>query len=201
MLNTETGRNRSGLSKREILKHGLLGFAGLACVPAFIGTARASTRLSIPDAGTFNIAFRNIHTGESFSGAYRVGDRYLPEAFNRINMVLRDFRTGEIFPIDPRVMDILCSVHYRTGTAEPFEVLSGYRSPKTNAMLRATTEGVALNSLHLTGQAIDIRLPGFSTSRLRDVGVGMRAGGVGYYPKSDFVHMDTGRVRTWGGTV
>jgi uncharacterized protein YcbK (DUF882 family) len=198
MLINEPGQDAAGVSKRDVLKRGLLGFAGLCCIPPFIGSAQASTRLSIPDAGTFNIAFHNIHTGESFSGAYRVGDRYLPEAFRRINTVLRDFRTGEEFPVDPRVMDILCSVHYRSGAKGHFEVLSGYRSPKTNAMLRATTEGVARNSLHMTGQAIDIRLPGFSTHALRNVGIKLGAGGVGYYPKSDFVHMETGRVRVWG---
>lgn len=190
----------NGLSKREILKGGLLGLAGL-CASSCFGVAQAAGRLSLPDAGTFTISFRNQHTGESFSGAYRVGDRYLPEAFDKINYVLRDFRTGEIFPIDPRVMDILCSVRHRMSTDEAFEVLSGYRSPKTNAMLRATSEGVARNSLHLTGQAIDIRLPGYSTAGLRQAGIKLGAGGVGYYPKSDFVHMDTGKVRIWGAKV
>lgn len=188
------------VSKRQFLKGGLLGVAG-ACVPAFIGSAQAHSRLAIPDAGTFTIAFRNLHTGESFAGAYRVGDRYLPEAFAQINHVLRDYRTGEVFPIDPRTIDILCSVHYRMGASDPFQVLSGYRCPRTNAMLRATTEGVALNSLHLTGQATDIRLPGYNTAGIRDIGVKLGAGGVGYYPKSDFVHLDSGRVRQWHGSL
>ncbi len=197
MSDTYTERKSACVSKRDILKGCILGAAGMM-VPSFIGTAHATSRLAIPDAGTFNIAFLNAHTGDSFSGPYRVGDRYLPDAFDQINYVLRDFRTGEIFPIDPRVMDILCSVHYKAGAKQPFQVLSGYRSPKTNAMLRKNSEGVAKNSLHLTGQAIDIRLPEFSTRRLRDIGVKMGVGGVGYYPKSDFVHMDTGKVRIWG---
>jgi uncharacterized protein YcbK (DUF882 family) len=197
MPNDDDNRQVKGVSKRDILKNGLLGFVGLCVAPPFIGTAQASSRLAMPDLGTYKIAFHNVHTGESFSGAYRTGDRYLPEAFTRINKVLCDFRTGEIFPIDPRVMDILCSVHYHAHSKRPFEVLSGYRSPKTNSMLRATTEGVARNSLHMTGQAIDIRLPGCSTHHLRNVGAELAAGGIGYYPKSDFVHMDTGRVRTW----
>jgi uncharacterized protein YcbK (DUF882 family) len=197
MFDVTAGKQSSGLSKRQVLKGGLLAMAGM-CVPTFIGSAHATSRLALPDSGTFTISFRNQHTGDSFTGAYRVGDRYLPESFDKINYVLRDFRTGEIFPIDPRVMDILCSVRHRMSTDEPFEVLSGYRSPKTNAMLRATSEGVARNSLHLTGQAIDIRLPGYSTAGLRQAGVKLGAGGVGYYPKSDFVHMDTGKVRIWG---
>lgn len=187
----------SGLTKRQILKGGLWGVAGLMA-PSFIGTAHAA-RTPMPKTGTFNIAFRNTHTGESFSGPYRVGNKYLPDAFEDINNVLRDFRTGEVFPIDPRVMDILCSVKLQTGSSKPFQVLSGYRSPKTNAMLRGVSShtGVAKNSLHLTGQAIDIRLPGVKLADLRDVGYKLKAGGVGYYPKSDFVHMDTGRVRHW----
>jgi uncharacterized protein YcbK (DUF882 family) len=198
MLDVITGRTGAGISKRQLLKGGLMSAVGL-CIPAFIGSAQASARLAVPDAGTFNISFRNVHTNESFDGAYRVGDRYLPEAFQRINVVLRDFRQNEVFPIDPRVMDILCSVRYRTGTSVPFDVLSGYRSPQTNAMLRATSEGVAKNSLHMVGQAIDIHLPGYSLEALRDTGLQLGAGGVGYYPRSNFVHMDTGRVRTWHG--
>ncbi len=200
MSEVSTARRPAVFSKRDMLKCCVVG-AVAAVTPAFIGTAQAASRLSIPDAGTFNISLHNIHTGESFSGPYRVGDRYLPQAFDQINYVLRDFRTGEMFPIDPRVMDILCAAHFRAGTDRPFEVLSGYRSPKTNAMLRKNSEGVAKNSLHLTGQAIDIRLPEFSTKRLRDIGIKMGVGGVGYYPRSDFVHMDTGKVRTWGARV
>ena len=147
--------------------------------------------------GERRITFKNLHTGEAFSGVYRVGDKYLPDAFDRINLVMRDFRANEVFPIDPRVLDIMYTVHQMTGSSEPFGVLSGYRSPKTNAMLRKASTGVAKNSLHMTGQAVDVRLAGFSTTRLRDLAIGLKAGGVGYYRKSDFVHMDSGGVRTW----
>ncbi|MCB9991300.1 MAG: DUF882 domain-containing protein [Rhodospirillales bacterium] len=183
------------LTRRDIIKAGVLG--GLL-LPAMAAVPVQAARLAIPSsAGAMKIAFRNQHTGESFNGVYRVGDRYMPEAFEQINHVLRDFRTGEVFPFDPRVIDILYSVHEKSGSNEPYEVLSGYRSPKTNALLARNGDGVAQNSLHMTGQAIDIRLPGFSTKKLSDLGAGLRAGGVGYYRKSNFVHMDTGQVRRW----
>jgi len=183
------------LTRRDIIKAGVLG--GLL-LPALAAVPVQAARIAIPsNAGAFRISFRNQHTGESFNGVYRVGDRYMPEAFEQVNKVLRDFRTGEVFPIDPRVMDILYTVREKAGVNTPFEVLSGYRSPKTNALLAKAGEGVASNSLHMTGQAIDIRIPGFSTRKLSDLGASLKAGGVGYYPKSNFVHLDTGKVRRW----
>ena len=186
---------KKNVTRRDMLKAGALGGLLLATVA---GPAQAASRLVVPSgAGAMKIAFRNQHTGESFNGVYKVGDRYIPEAFTQINHVLRDFRTGEVFPIDPRVMDILFTVHDRIGAHAPFEVLSGYRSPKTNAMLARNTDGVAQNSLHMTGQAIDIRLPGYSTWKLFDLAAKLRTGGTGYYKKSNFVHLDTGEVRRW----
>ncbi len=145
----------------------------------------------------WEVSFRNAHTQESFSGVYRVGDQYLPDVFERLNYMLRDFRTGEAFPMDPRVIDIISMVQQGTGKTTSLEILSGYRTPKTNAMLRRISEGVARNSYHMYGQAIDIRMPGVSTKQLASVARGLRAGGVGYYPKSHFVHVDTGDLRSW----
>lgn len=179
-------------SRRQVLKTGLVGLlAGLA--PMAIPSATEAGR----SYAARRVAFRNAHTGESFSGVYRVGDKYLPDAFDRINYVLRDFRTGEAFPMDPRLIDILSHVHEGTKSRVKFEVLSGYRSPKTNAMLRRASSGVAKNSFHMYGQAIDIRLPDIRTSMLRNAARSIRAGGVGYYPRSNFVHVDTGQVRSW----
>jgi uncharacterized protein YcbK (DUF882 family) len=172
------------------------GLAAGAMLPLMAKPVLASP-FAPPRAQSYALSFQNIHTGEKFSGEYRVGNRYLPDAFEEINHVLRDFRTNEIFPIDPRVMDIIYQVHLKTGSKAPYEVLSGYRCPKTNAMLRKASTGVAKHSLHMVGQAIDVRLPGFSTAKLRDAARGLRAGGVGYYPASNFVHMDSGRVRHW----
>lgn len=180
------------LDRRDLLKMGLVGILG-AVTPVMAGrSAFAATR-----GGEWRISIHQAHTNERFDDVYRVGDYYIPEAFERLNYVLRDFRTQEIFPMDPRVVDILSLVQAKTPGERSLEVLSGYRSPKTNAMLRRSSTGVAKNSLHMYGQAIDIRLPGYSTKKLRAVARSLRAGGVGYYPSSNFVHVDTGEIRSW----
>lgn len=196
-LKATTEEESINSARRTLLRGGLMG--GLAALGTFMAPLPVqAARLHMPDAGKFQIAFRNQHTGDTFNGTYRIGNKYLPDAFQQINYVLRDFRQNEIFPIDPRVIDILYLTRAKAGMGnQPYEVLSGYRSPKTNSMLRRVSTGVARNSLHLTGQAIDIRMPGLRTAALRDAARGLRAGGVGYYPKSNFVHIDTGRVRSW----
>jgi len=114
-----------------------------------------------------------------------------------VNHFLRDFRTGDIHTIDPGVLDILFAVRSRADRDDPFHVISGYRSPATNAYLRGHSSGVAKHGVHMEGRAIDVRLPGFPTRKLRDIGLAIRRGGVGYYPASGFVHLDTGQVRSW----
>ncbi len=143
------------------------------------------------------VSIRNAHTGERFKGVYRIGSYYVPSAFRRINRVLRDHRTGDIHPIDPELIDTLARVQRDCRCGDAIEILSGYRSPKTNNMLRRNTGGVAKNSFHMKGQAADIRVPGSSPSRVRNAARALRVGGVGYYPRSGFVHVDTGKVRTW----
>lgn len=159
----------------------------------------SSFKGGIIGSGAKRLAFRNAHTGESFSGVYRVGNQYLPDAFHQINTVLRDFRTNDVHPMDPRIIDVLYSLHRMTGRNMPFEIISGYRSPKTNSMLRGRSakSGVAKKSFHMQGRAIDLRMEGFSTKRLRDLAKSLQAGGVGYYAKSNFIHIDTGDVRSW----
>lgn len=198
MTSQTKGDIASSASRRKFLGFGALALGTLAASSSI--PCKASAAIFSPErefSGARRINFRNSHTGETFSGVYRVGDKYLPDAFDKVNVVLRDFRTNEMFPIDPRIIDIIFSVHNLTKQSDPYEILSGYRCPKTNAGLRAHGEGVAKNSLHMTGQAIDLRLPGYSTKQIRNLAVSLKAGGVGYYPKSDFVHMDTGDVRTW----
>ncbi len=180
------------INRRNILKAGLLG-AAVGLVP-LLDTREAYARKG---HGSWRVSFTQAHTGESFSGVYRVGDRYLPEAFERLNYVMRDFRTGEVFPMDPRVVDILSMIQARSNSSAPFEVLSAYRSPKTNSKLRNASTGVAKNSFHMYGQALDIRSPDLSTKHVRNIAQGLKAGGVGYYPRSGFIHVDTGSVRSW----
>lgn len=190
-------QNKS-LSRRSFLGLGAATLGGVL-VPALVGNAASAATFKggVVSSGSRRLAFRNAHTGESFSGVYRVGNKYLPDAFKQINMVLRDFRTDQVYPMDPRLIDMIYSVHRLTGKNTPFEIISGYRSPKTNAMLRKNTGGVAKKSFHMQGRAIDLRMEGFSTVGLRDIAKGMKAGGVGYYSKSGFVHMDTGDTRSW----
>ena len=142
------------------------------------------------------ISFFHTHTGEHFDLCFN-GRSCNPLVKRKLFSFLRDFRTGDVHPIDFRLMDILLKIQRETGSQGVYEVISGYRSPKSNAKLRARSSGVAKRSLHLKGQAIDVRLSDVPTRELRDVALSLKAGGVGYYAKSDFVHIDTGRVRCW----
>jgi uncharacterized protein YcbK (DUF882 family) len=144
------------------------------------------------------VSFRHTHTGESLSLAYAHGDTYLPDALARVNWFLRDFRNGESKAIDPQLLDQLHTLSAITGTRAPYEVISGYRSPATNELLqRRGGGGVASHSLHLEGRAIDVRLADVPLADLRDAALSLRSGGVGFYAQSQFVHLDTGRVRRW----
>ena len=185
------------ISRRAFIGAGAMIAGGAVAASAVPASAAMLSQKGEEFEGARRISFRNSHTGEIFSGVYRVGDKYLPDAFDKINIVMRDFRTNELFPIDPRVIDIIYTVHQMTRQSEPYEILSGYRCPKTNKGLRSHSEGVAKNSLHMTGQAVDLRLPGFDTKQIRNLAISLKAGGVGYYARSNFVHMDSGDVRTW----
>lgn len=148
-------------------------------------------------AAARELSFLHTHTGEALTIAYARGDAYLPVALARIDRLLRDFRTGEVSPIDPQLLDQLHSLITVTGSRRAFEVISAYRSRSTNEALRKRARGVASHSLHLQGRAIDIRLADVPLADLRDAAVSLHAGGVGFYPQSQFVHVDTGRVRRW----
>ena len=141
--------------------------------------------------------FYNTHTKETLKTVYRIDGEYVPTALERINYILRDHRTNEIKPIDTRLLDLLFEISQRVEAREPFHIISGYRSPQSNQMLRKNGNGVAKKSLHLQGKAVDVRLPGCSLPVLRDTAMELQGGGVGYYPRSDFIHVDVGRVRYW----
>jgi len=185
------------VDRRSFLSIGAATLGGVI-VPALVTPAMAGVPLPPRKGGTRRLKFRNAHTGESFSGVYRVGDKYIPDAFDQINHVLRDHRANKKYPMDPRVLDILYQVHKTTGRSDPLEILSGYRCPSTNRKLRSASGGVAKKSLHMKGKAIDFHIDGYSTARLRNIAKSLRAGGVGYYSRSDFIHVDSGDVRSWG---
>ena len=143
------------------------------------------------------VEFVHTHTHEHLSMTVPAGGGHAADGLAALNRFLRDHRTGDIHPIDPALLDILADVHAAVGASGSFHVISGYRSPRTNAALRERSRGVAAGSLHLQGRAIDVRLEGIDCAVLRDAAIGLRRGGVGYYAASDFVHLDTGRFRTW----
>ena len=146
-----------------------------------------------------SISLLNTHTGERLVADYFLGDGYQPDALAALDVLLRDHRTGEVANMDRRLYDLLHRLAVEAGCEPCYEGICGYRSPATNAALHARSGGVASHSLHMDGRAIDVRLVGVATPRLRDLALGARAGGVGFYGRSDFVHLDTGRVRTWAG--
>jgi len=142
----------------------------------------------------------HTHTHERIDLVYATGEHYVPQALGTLNYFLRDHYSGEVGQIDPQLFDLLHNVRQALGSGVPlsYQIISGYRSPLTNARLRSTRGGgVASHSLHMEGKAIDIRLPGVPLAELRDAALSLKAGGVGYYPRDQFVHIDTGRVRTW----
>ena len=143
------------------------------------------------------LQFAHLHTGERLAVEYCTSGSYVPDALTAVNTLLRDFRTGDVHAIDPTLLDLLFDLRERTGSARPFEVISGFRSAQTNAALRRRSHGVAAGSLHMQGQAIDIRVGDVPLDSLRQAALALHQGGVGYYPASNFVHVDTGRVRTW----
>ena len=143
------------------------------------------------------LSFVHTHTHEHLTVPYFADGAYLPEGLSTLNSFLKDFRTGDEHPIDPALYDILNDLRLATASKSPFQVISAYRSPRTNAMLREGGHGVAQGSLHLQGRAIDVRLADVGSASLRDAAVELQRGGVGYYRGPDFVHVDTGRVRRW----
>jgi uncharacterized protein YcbK (DUF882 family) len=159
--------------------------------------ARRSPAAAAVESEPRALAFRNLHTDETVDVVYRADGQLDRDALREIDWLLRDFRTGEARPIDGRLLDLLWRLRSALDTTEPYEVISGYRSPATNAMLRRTGRGVARGSLHTRAMAIDVRVPGQPLWALRDAALALRLGGVGYYPSSGFVHVDVGRVRVW----
>ena len=171
----------------------------IGAAAAFVAPAPALA--GIGKSGARKLAFNNIHTGERLAVDYWVDGQYQADALTAVNQLLRDFRTGQVHEIEPLLLDRLALLRTGLDATAPFEVISGYRSPATNANLRSEHEhsGVAAKSLHMQGMAIDIRLAGRPLETLHRAALAQKAGGVGYYPKSGFVHVDVGRARSWQG--
>ncbi len=184
-------------SNRSICRRGFLKAAALSTLAVAFPAARAWASAAPVPPPEKTLAFLNTHTGETIRAAYFENGRYVPGALAGINRVLRDHRSGETHPIDPQLLDVLHALSRKMETRSPFHVISGYRSPTTNAALREQGRGVASGSLHIVGKAIDIRVPGVALTAVRGAAIALGAGGVGYYPRSDFVHVDVGRVRCW----
>jgi uncharacterized protein YcbK (DUF882 family) len=180
-----------GIGRRDFLA------AGLAATAAFLFPHRAVAAVSREFSAERSLSFFNTHTGENIKALYWNRGEYVPQALGDINYVLRDYRTGEVKEIDTGLLDLLFTLHQKLESTGAFHIISGYRSPGTNSLLSIMSRGVVKDSLHIHGKAIDIRLPGYELKTLQRAAVDLRRGGVGYYPFSDFVHVDVGRIRYW----
>jgi uncharacterized protein YcbK (DUF882 family) len=157
--------------------------------------AKAGSLLALPER---SLAFNHLHTGEKLRVTYWAEGNYVADSLKQINFLLRDFRNNQALDMDTNLLDQLAQLQTQLNKPCEFQIISAYRSPQTNAMLQANSSGVAKHSMHLEGKAIDIRVPNIALSSLRQHALAMQAGGVGYYSQSEFVHLDTGRVRQWG---
>lgn len=184
-------------NSNSLTRRGLLGAFGATCLiaaPRFAGAASYNR-----GAGDLRrLKMYNGRTGESINMVYFADGQYIREAMEEISIFMRDWRTGDIKAIDPRTIDILAASYRHLDVSEPYLLISGYRSPKTNAMLSRKSSGVAKKSLHMSGMAADVRLSSRSVNQIARAAMACEGGGVGKYSRSDFVHMDCGRVRTWG---
>jgi uncharacterized protein YcbK (DUF882 family) len=190
MSDDTASHNPLGVSRRGLLLRAA-GCAGLLLAPFGAAFARQSPARAL--------SFVHTHTGETLSVGYCSDGVYQASCIAQVNEFLRDFRTGAVHVIDPHLLDILYSLQVMADRDVTYEVISGYRSPQTNAALHERSNGVAEHSLHMEGRAIDVRMTGLSTRKFRDHALSLQGGGVGFYARSDFVHLDTGRVRAWVG--
>lgn len=179
---------QSRIARRAFLKSGLAGM-----LAGFTASVRASASESR------SLVLVNTHTGEVLESVFWKDGLHLPGELGRLDWAFRDHRRSSVRPIDARLYDLLYELAGAAGVEARYQIISGYRSPATNAMLAARSSGVSSRSLHMVGQAIDVRLEGVPLAKLRELALARRAGGVGYYPASDFVHLDVGRVRAWTG--
>ena len=182
--------NRIALSRRGFLA----AISGAAITMAAPGVMASAAPLSVRDR---ELSLYNTHTGEKLCATFWSDGKYLDDGVEEISWLLRDHRAGMANPMDPKLLDLLYQLQAKVEHQGEFHVISGYRSPATNKMLAKNSSGVAKRSYHMLGQAIDVRMPGFDSSQLRKAAISLKSGGVGYYARSNFVHLDVGRVRNW----
>ena len=192
-------------ARRDLFKLGLSGASIAAGVTLLPGLGRAQGYFGAQGDwgapggyGPREVAVHNLHTGESISAIYFDRGQYVPDALAAMNHVMRDFRTGDVHEMNPQLFDLWHTLRDVTESRQPFQIISGYRSPQTNEMLHEVSNGVAQNSYHMKGMASDIRLEDVDLAQLHRAALAIGRGGVGYYPSSDFVHVDIGPVRHWG---
>ena len=174
--------------RRRFLRNSLIIAGALVSAPAVATTRRTGER---------RLELHNLHTNEREKILFWSGGEYQQGGLQDLNHLLRDHRTGDVYDMDTGLLDLVYDLSTQIGSHKRFEVISGYRSPKTNNALRSKSGGVAKRSFHMQGKAIDLRAPGFDLKELKHTAMKMKRGGVGFYPKSGFIHLDTGRVRSW----
>jgi uncharacterized protein YcbK (DUF882 family) len=183
----------SGMTRRALM--GAFAATAVVATPTFANAAGF-----LRGAGDIRrIRMYSGRTGERIDMIYWIDGKYIKDAVKEVNHFMRDWRTDQVKAVDLRTVDIMAAAHNLMDVNEPYMLLSGYRSPETNAMLRSRSRGVAKNSLHMKGQAADLRMGSRSVSQMARAAAACHAGGVGRYSRSNFVHMDCGEVRTWGG--
>ena len=178
-----------GVTRRGLLRSLALGSVALALPAPAIARRSGNFR---------SVRMVNLHTDEWLTTAYWVDGAYVPEAIEAISVIMRDWREDAVKPIAPATIDILARLHALLDAEEPIGIVSGYRTPRTNAMLRRNSRGVARNSYHIRGMAVDLTMKSRSVRRISQAALSLNAGGVGVYSRSDFVHVDSGPVRSWG---
>ncbi len=193
MLNSNNkDLHQKGISRRTIIKAGII-----AAAATFIPCKAIAIVESFLTTDERKLSFYNLHSKEYLQSTYWKYGEYIPDAMAEINYILRDHYCGAVRVIDKKLINLLFAIKQTLEIREPFHIISGYRTPQTNSYLRKNNKGVAKKSLHIYGKAVDLRLPGHKLKDLRRAAYRLQAGGVGYYPRSNFVHLDVGRPRYW----
>lgn len=182
--------------RTRVTRRAALG--GLGALALLLAGGQPARSALVKAHDTRELKLRHLHTGERIAITYFSDGDYDPDALETLNHYLRDHRDGTVYPIDPRVLDFLHDLSATLGVTKRIDIVCGYRSPKSNALLRSRSPGVAKRSLHMHGKALDIRVPGMKVKKVAKAALALKRGGVGTYSRSNFVHIDTGRVRSWG---